>query len=170
METIPAYSKWTADFISESLGDAEVGLYSSTQSDPGKTLTTPTTRMKFSDYMRLIRREPTDLRLFLFPVFKYKPELLKDFGYPDITRGYIKLPFMFFGPTGSITRMHQDIDMSNVFPDPVLKAGRGWSCFLLIKAGYCINSFQCPFYCRYRPSRLSNIPGACLCRRNDRCS
>ncbi len=111
----PAYSKWTADFISESLGDAEVGLYSSTQSDPGKTLTTPTTRMKFSDYMRLIRREPTDLRLFLFPVFKYKPELLKDFGYPDITRGYIKLPFMFFGPTGSITRMHQDIDMSNVF-------------------------------------------------------
>ncbi|MBK7568323.1 MAG: cupin-like domain-containing protein [Bacteroidetes bacterium] len=71
--------------------------------------------MKFSDYLDLIEREPTDLRLFLFPIFKYKPELLKDFSYPSITKGYIKLPFMFFGPKNSVTRMHQDIDMSNVF-------------------------------------------------------
>lgn len=97
------------------MGDLEVGLYSSTQADPSKTLTTPTTRMPFSEYLSLIEREPTDLRLFLFPVFKYKPELLKDFGYPDITGGYVRLPFIFFGPKGSVTRMHQDIDMSNVF-------------------------------------------------------
>ena len=71
--------------------------------------------MRFDDYLNLIQKEPTDLRLFLFPVFKHKPELLKDFGYPDIVKGYIKIPFMFFGPPKSIVRMHQDIDMSNVF-------------------------------------------------------
>jgi len=111
----PAYAKWTFDFFRDTMGDLEVGLYSSTKADPSKTITTPTTRMPFSEYLSLIEREPTDLRLFLFPIFKYKPELLKDFGYPDITGGYVRLPFMFFGPKGSITRMHQDIDMSNVF-------------------------------------------------------
>ena len=49
------------------------------------------------EYLHLIETEPTDLRLFLFPVFKLKPELTKDFEYPEITTGYIKLPFMFEG-------------------------------------------------------------------------
>lgn len=111
----PAYKKWDFAFFKKTMGDIEVGLVSSSKADPSKTISTPNAKMKFSDYLNLIEREPTDLRLFLFPVFKHKPELLKDFGYPDITRGYIKLPFMFFGPKGSITRMHQDIDMSNVF-------------------------------------------------------
>ncbi|HCK23069.1 MAG TPA: hypothetical protein DHW15_13210 [Bacteroidetes bacterium] len=111
----PAYTKWTADYFAQVMGDIEVGLYSTKQSDPSKTLTIPTVKMKFSEYMDLIRHSDTDLRLFLFPVFKHRPELLKDFGYPDISGKYIKLPFMFFGPKNSITRMHQDIDMSNVF-------------------------------------------------------
>lgn len=111
----PAYSKWTYDFFKKTMGEIEVGLYSSTKADPSKTLTTPTAKMHFDQYLDLIEREPTDLRLFLFPVFKYKPELLKDFDYPDITKGYLKLPFMFFGPKHSITRIHYDIDMSNVF-------------------------------------------------------
>lgn len=111
----PAYNKWTYDFFKQTMGDIEVGLYSSSQADPSQTLSVPTTKMKFSDYLQLIKKEPTDLRLFLFPVFKHKPELLNDFDYPAITKGYIKLPFMFFGPKNAITRMHQDIDMSNVF-------------------------------------------------------
>jgi hypothetical protein len=111
----PAYNKWTYDFFKQTMGDIEVGLYSSSQADPSETLSVPTTKMKFSDYLQLIKKEPTDLRLFLFPVFKHKPELLNDFDYPAITKGYIKLPFMFFGPKNAITRMHQDIDMSNVF-------------------------------------------------------
>lgn len=111
----PAYHKWNYNFFRKSMGDLEVGLYSSKQADPSQTLSTPTTKMKFSEYLKLIETEPTDLRLFLFPIFKHKPELLHDFDYPPITKGYIKLPFMFFGPKNSITRMHQDIDMSNVF-------------------------------------------------------
>jgi hypothetical protein len=111
----PAYTKWNYAFFKTTMGDVEVGLYSSTKADPSKTMSEPTVKMKFSEYLQLIEKEPTDLRLFLFPIFKYKPELLKDFDYPAITKNYVKLPFMFFGPKNAITRMHQDIDMSNVF-------------------------------------------------------
>lgn len=110
-----AYTKWTMDFFKQSMGDIEVGLYGNRKEDISKTLQVPNAVMRFDEYLNLIEREPTDLRLFLFPVFKHKPELLKDFGYPDIAKGYIKIPFMFFGPPKSIVRMHQDIDMSNVF-------------------------------------------------------
>ena len=111
----PAYTKWTMDFFKETMGDIEVALYGNRKDDISKTLQKPNAKMRFNEYLNLIELEPTDLRLFLFPVFKYKPELLNDFGYPDIVKGYIKIPFMFFGPTNSIVRMHQDIDMSNVF-------------------------------------------------------
>jgi ribosomal protein L16 Arg81 hydroxylase len=111
----PAYSKWTMDFFKKTMGNIEVGLFGNRPEDISKTLQVPNAKMRFDEYLNLIEREPTDLRLFLFPVFKYKPELLKDFGYPSIAGGYIKIPFMFFGPPKSIVRMHQDIDMSNVF-------------------------------------------------------
>lgn len=111
----PAYTKWTMDFFKETMGNFEVGLYGNRKEDLSKTLQVPNAVMRFDEYLNLIEREPTDLRLFLFPVFKHKPELLKDFDYPKIASGYIKIPFMFFGPSNSIVRMHQDIDMSNVF-------------------------------------------------------
>jgi hypothetical protein len=111
----PAYNKWTLDYFREVMGDIEVNLFSSKLANPSETLSVPHAKMKFSDYLDLIEGEPTDLRMFLFPIFKHKPELLNDFGYPDITSRYLKIPFMFFGPKYAITRMHQDIDMSNVF-------------------------------------------------------
>jgi len=111
----PAYTKWTMDFFKQTMGNIEVGLYGNRKEDLSKTLQVPNAVMRFDEYLNLIEREPTDLRLFLFPVFKHKPELLKDFDYPKIASGYIKIPFMFFGPSNSIVRMHQDIDMSNVF-------------------------------------------------------
>ncbi len=111
----PAYEKWTMDYFRQIMGNFEVSLFSSLQANPSETLSVPHAKMKFNEYLDLIEKEPTDLRLFLFPVFKHKPELLKDFGYPKITGRYLKIPFMFFGPKNSVTRMHQDIDMSNVF-------------------------------------------------------
>ncbi len=110
-----AYEKWTMDYFKQTMGDIEVNLFSSKMAKPSETLSVPHAKMKFSDYLTLIEKEPTDLRLFLFPVFKFKPELLKDFGYPKITGRYLKIPFMFFGPKYSFTRMHMDIDLSNVF-------------------------------------------------------
>jgi len=111
----PAYTKWTMDFFRKTMGNIEVGLFGNRKEDISKTLQVPNATMRFDEYLNLIEREPTDLRLFLFPVFKHKPELLKDFDYPKIVNGYIKIPFMFFGPPKSVVRMHQDIDMSNVF-------------------------------------------------------
>jgi len=111
----PAYTKWTMDFFKETMGSTEVGLFGNRKEDLSKTLQVPNAKMRFDEYLNLIEHEPTDLRLFLFPIFRHKPELLKDFGYPDIVKGYIKIPFMFFGPAKSIVRMHQDIDMCNVF-------------------------------------------------------
>lgn len=111
----PAYDKWTMDYFKQSMGDIEVELFSSKQANPSETLKVAHAKMRFDKYLDLIEKEPTDLRLFLFPVFKHKPELIKDFGYPKITGRYLKIPFMFFGPAGSVTRMHQDIDLSNVF-------------------------------------------------------
>lgn len=111
----PAYDKWTMDFFRKTMGDIEVGLFGNRKEDISKTLQEPNAVMRFDEYLNLIEHQPTDLRLFLFPVFKHKPELLKDFGYPDIASRWIRMPFMFFGPAKSVVRMHQDIDMSNVF-------------------------------------------------------
>jgi ribosomal protein L16 Arg81 hydroxylase len=114
-KNFPAYTKWTMEFFRETMGSIEVGLYGNRKEDISKTLQVPNATMRFDEYLNLIESKPTDLRLFLFPIFKHKPELLEDFGYPAIVKGYIKIPFMFFGPPKSIVRMHQDIDMSNVF-------------------------------------------------------
>jgi ribosomal protein L16 Arg81 hydroxylase len=111
----PAYEKWTMDFFRNTMGDIEVGLFGNRKEDISKTLQEPNAVMRFDEYLNLIEHQPTDLRLFLFPVFKHKPELLKDFDYPDIASRWIRMPLMFFGPAKSVVRMHQDIDMSNVF-------------------------------------------------------
>jgi hypothetical protein len=103
------------DYFRETMGDIEVGLFGNRKEDISKTLQEPNAVMRFDEYLNLIEHQPTDLRLFLFPVFKHKPELLKDFGYPEIASRWIRMPFMFFGPAKSVVRMHQDIDMSNVF-------------------------------------------------------
>ena len=43
------------------------------------------------------------------------PDLKKDFSYPPIADKYLRLPFVFFGGKGAVTRIHQDMDLSNVF-------------------------------------------------------
>ncbi len=56
----PAYQKWTMDYVKEVVGDIEVPLYDSKKADPAAPINTPTTKMKFADYIDLIQREPTD--------------------------------------------------------------------------------------------------------------
>jgi ribosomal protein L16 Arg81 hydroxylase len=112
----PCYTKWTTDYFKEVAGDVEVGCFKNLKEDLDKTLKHPNVKMKFGEYLDIIKREPTDMRLHLFNVFKYKPELLEDFKFPDIADNFLKgFPYMFFGGKGSVARMHQDIDLSNVF-------------------------------------------------------
>jgi hypothetical protein len=73
--------------------------------------------MKFGDYIDLIQKQPTDLRIFLFDPIKHAPQLLKDYRSPtDLMGGFLdKYPNMFFGGAGSITFLHYDIDLAHIF-------------------------------------------------------
>lgn len=112
----PAYTKWTMDYFRKELGDLEVGIFDDIPEKVDRSYKAPDEYLRFEDYLNLIEREPTNKRIFLFNIFKHKPELRNDFKFPDINRGWVKqLPFTFFGGAHSIVRIHQDMDMSNVF-------------------------------------------------------
>jgi len=113
----PAYQKWTMDYVKEAVGDVEVPLYDSKKADPAAPINTPTTKMKFADYIDLIQREPTDLRIFFFDPIKQAKKLLEDYIPPkELMGGFLdKYPGMFFGGKGSVTFLHYDIDLAHIF-------------------------------------------------------
>ncbi len=113
----PAYQKWTLDYMKETVGDVEVPLYDSAKADPSAPINASAAKMKFCDYIDLIKREPTDLRIFLFDPIKFAPKLLDDYISPkDLMGGFLdKYPNMFFGGKGSETFLHFDIDMAHIF-------------------------------------------------------
>lgn len=113
----PAFSKWNYDYFKEIAGDHLIELYGKEDGSNDRAKSAPVAKMKFSEYLDLIEKGPTDLRIFLFNLIKLKPELNNDIIYNDLTGGKVLkwLPFLFFGGEGSSTRNHFDIDMSNVF-------------------------------------------------------
>ncbi|MDO5639214.1 MAG: cupin-like domain-containing protein [Neisseria sp.] len=113
----PAYEKWSLDYMKEVVGDRVVPLYDGKKADPSAPINAPTTEMKFGDYIDLIKREPTDLRIFLFDPIKQAPALLDDYVFPkDLMGGFLdKYPTMFFGGIGAETFLHYDIDMAHIF-------------------------------------------------------
>lgn len=113
----PAYQKWTLEYMKETVGDIEVPLYDSSKADPAAPINASAAKMKFGDYIDLIEKEPTDLRIFLFDPIKHAPKLLDDYVFPkDLMGGFLdKYPSMFFGGKGSVTFLHFDIDMAHIF-------------------------------------------------------
>ncbi|OWK97060.1 cupin-like domain-containing protein [Kaistella haifensis] len=113
----PAYQKWTMEYMKEVVGDVEVPLYDSSKADPSAPINASAAKMKFGDYIDLIQREPTDLRIFLFDPIKSAPKLLEDYISPKkLMGGFLdKFPNMFFGGKGSVTFLHFDIDMAHIF-------------------------------------------------------
>ena len=110
----PAIHKWSIQYFKDNLGDINVGVFDEGKAD--RSFKKPEKYMKFGDYLDLIASGPTDLRLFLFDILKYKPGLKQDFDFPPITKRYLKkFPFMFFGGKNAVVRMHQDMDFANVF-------------------------------------------------------
>jgi hypothetical protein len=67
--------------------------------------------------MDLINREPTELRIFLFNIFKHAPGLLKDIVPPKhLCGGFLEtVPTMFFGGSDSVTFLHYDTDLAHIF-------------------------------------------------------
>lgn len=112
-----ARKKWTTKYFKEELGDIEVGVFDGKKQKADRSFKVADTKMKFRNYLDIITsNRDADLRLFLFNIFRHKPELRKDFDFPPLTKLYLrKVPFMFFGGKNSVVRMHQDMDWSNVF-------------------------------------------------------
>jgi hypothetical protein len=113
----PAYQKWTMEYMKEVVGDVEVPLYDSSKADPAAPINASAAKMKFTDYVDLIQREPTDLRIFFFDPIKHAKKLLADYIAPkELMGGFLdKYPSMFFGGKGSVTFLHFDIDMAHIF-------------------------------------------------------
>ncbi len=112
------YTKWTFDFFKKELGSLDVGIYDAEgrkQKEDRSYKGAPDT-MKFGKYIDLIQAGPTSSRLFLFNVFKHKKDLFNDFAFPDVADRVLKrLPLAFFGGQGAVTRIHRDMDNSNVY-------------------------------------------------------
>lgn len=113
----PAGQKWTMNWFAQTMGDCMVDLYDSTRVNSNKTaITKPDKQMRFDEYLNIISSDkPCNYRIFLFNIFKKNPSLKKDYKCPGIFESFLKdVGFVFFGGINSVTRMHQDIDMSNV--------------------------------------------------------
>lgn len=113
----PAYSKWNLNYMKEIAGDKTVPLYDNRPVDYKDNFNKPHVTMKMSDYIGLLKKEPTKFRIFLWNILKEVPQLQKDFLYPDFGLRIMKnMPMLFFGGRDSYTFMHYDIDLANIFP------------------------------------------------------
>jgi len=116
IEDWPAYSKWNLDYMKTTAGDKVVPLYDDRPVDYNDGFNQPHAKMKMSDYVDLLKTEPTKFRIFLWNILKEIPQLQKDYKYPDFGLRLMKgLPMLFFGGTNSYTFMHYDIDLANIF-------------------------------------------------------
>ncbi len=112
----PAFTKWNLHYMKEVAGDKIVPLYDDRPVHHDDGFNEPHTKMKMSDYIDLLEKEPTKYRIFLWNILKEVPELQKDYTYPDLGLKLMKgLPMLFFGGKDSHTFMHYDIDLGNIF-------------------------------------------------------
>ena len=116
VENWPAFTKWNLDYIKSIAGDKTVPLYDDRPVDYRDGFNEPHSKMKMSEYIDLLKKEPTKYRIFLWNVLKEIPELQNDYSYPDFgLRLMRRLPMLFFGGRNSHTFMHYDIDLANIF-------------------------------------------------------
>ncbi|MEM7084857.1 MAG: cupin-like domain-containing protein [Bacteroidota bacterium] len=112
----PAMNKWNLDYMAHVAKDITVPLYDDRPVRHDEGFNQAHAKMKMSEYVDLLKREPTRYRIFLWNILKEVPELQKDFGYPDFGLKLMKgLPMLFFGGENSHTFMHYDIDLANIF-------------------------------------------------------
>ncbi len=116
VDDYPASKKWDFQFFKDEMGDMEVGVFDGALERADRSFKKPDYYLKFREYLDEIEKGPTKKRLFLFNPFKQNKRLFEDFEFPKICSGFLRsFPFMFFGGDGSVTRIHQDMDMSCVF-------------------------------------------------------
>lgn len=113
----PAYTKWNWDFLKSVAGDKKIPIYNNIKSDAYTPINKADDYTTFDKYIDMISRGPAEWRIFFFNIFKHAPQLREDFAWPEhLLKGFLKqLPALFFGGKGSITHMHFDIDLPNIF-------------------------------------------------------
>ncbi|WP_432412039.1 cupin-like domain-containing protein [Rasiella sp. SM2506] len=111
----PAYEKWNLDYIQNLAGDQMVPLYNNVPTKGHKKSVVPAAEMKLYDYIEILKKGPTDLRMFFYNVLQKMPQLTKDFDYPAIGLPFFKkLPVMFFGSKGGKVLAHYDMDLADL--------------------------------------------------------
>lgn len=112
----PAFTKWTWDYFIRLVGTEKVGLYNNERASKHTPVNGYDEQMLFGDYLEMVKRGPVELRIFLFNIFKYAPQLVEDFTWPThLVAGLLKkYPMLFVGGSGSIAHMHYDIDLSHI--------------------------------------------------------
>jgi len=115
IEDWPARKLWTFDYFKSIAGEIEVPLYNSKPITSKYMYNEPQANMKLSEYIDLLKTQPTDLRLFLFNLIKERPVLQEHIKTPDVGLKLLKdLPFLFIGGENSKVFMHYDIDLANI--------------------------------------------------------
>ncbi len=100
---------WTIDYFKRTMGDLMVDVYDNGLKKDGSAFTSADLKMRFDDFLSVIEKdEHSNLRMFLFNLFKYNPELKKEFPCPDIFAGILdSVGYTFFGtPSGHRTELH----------------------------------------------------------------
>ena len=114
-EDWPAYQKWNLDYIYKIAGNKEVPLYDDRPVNHKEGFNEPHAKMNMGDYIDLLKKGPTNYRIFLYNLMNEVPVLQKDFEFPDIGLRLVKsFPMLFFGGENSKVFMHFDIDYSNI--------------------------------------------------------
>ncbi len=113
----PAYKKWNWEYFKSLVGKTEVGVYNNIRAGAHVPVNGADDIMLFGDYLDLIQKGPVELRIFLLNIFKFAPQITKDFSFPEqYTKSFLKkYPMLFVGGAGSIAHMHYDIDLSHIF-------------------------------------------------------
>ncbi|MFG4003200.1 cupin-like domain-containing protein [Flavobacterium aquidurense] len=116
IEDWPAFTKWDFNFIREVAGDKMVPLYDSRKTDYTKKVNEPDFTMTMSEYIDILEKGPTDLRIFLYNLMKEVPVMKSDMQWPRLGLRLLKnLPLVFFGGQDAKVFMHYDIDFPNIF-------------------------------------------------------
>lgn len=114
-ENWPARNKWDVDYLTTQAGEIEVPVYNSQPARGKSHQHAAAKKMKFGDYLCLLKQGENDLRMFFYNILHGIPILLKDFSYPSIgLRFFKRLPVLFVGGKGAKVQMHYDIDLANL--------------------------------------------------------
>lgn len=115
IEDWPAFTKWNFDFLRKVAYEKKVPLYDSRKTDYTKKVNEPDFLMTMGEYIDILEKGPTDLRIFLYNLLKDVPSMKSDIKWPNLGPRLLKsLPLVFFGGEGAKVFMHYDIDFPNL--------------------------------------------------------